>query len=63
MPSSSSMPRGPRGEYRGHVVKLQLTDREYAVLSAESVRQQKPMATLMREAFFASVKDISEEKE
>jgi hypothetical protein len=63
MPSSSSMPRGPRGEYRGHVVKLQLTDREYAVLSAESVRQQKPMATLMREAFFASVKDSTEEKQ
>jgi hypothetical protein len=53
------IPNGPRGDYRGHVVKLQLTDREYAVLAAESVRQQKPMALLMREAFFASIDEAS----
>jgi hypothetical protein len=59
--SSIGMPRGPRGEYRGHTVKLQLTDQEYAVLAAESVRQQKPMALLMREAFFASVGEAAPE--
>ena len=54
---SSSFPRGPRGEYRGHAVKVALTDREYDVLAAESDRRRKSMAALMREAFFASVRE------
>jgi hypothetical protein len=40
--------------YRGHNVRVQISDEEFNVLQAQASRTGKPMAVLLREAYFGS---------
>jgi 3-hydroxyisobutyrate dehydrogenase-like beta-hydroxyacid dehydrogenase len=46
------------GDFRSHVLKVKLTDKEYALLQAEAARTGKPMAALLREAFLGTLADL-----